>query len=56
MIELMVLGRTVRIGISAIETDALQGRGDETEVTLIGELKAEEVGIIRIDGLGDFGR
>ena len=54
MLEPVVLGRAVRIGISAIETDALQGRGDETEVTLIGELQAEEVGIIRIDGLGDF--
>ena len=41
----------MRIGVSSVKADALQGRGDESEVALVREFYSEQVGVARILGL-----
>ena len=38
----------MRIGVSSVKADALQGRGDESEVALVREFYSEQVGVARI--------
>ena len=44
----------VRIGVSSVETDALQGRGNETEVALIGYFHTQQISIAGVARLAEF--
>ncbi len=54
MLKLMVARAAVGIGISTVETNALQRRSDETEVALVSHLNAKESCVVGVDGLGNL--
>ena len=52
--EVEVIYPGVRIGVSSVETDALQGRGNETEVALIGYFHTQQISIAGVARLAEF--
>ena len=50
--EVEVIYPGVRIGVSSVETDALQGRGNETEVALIGYFHTQQISIAGVARAG----
>ena len=54
-LEVEVIHAGVRVSVCSVEADALQGRGYETEIALIGYLHTQQVGVTRVTRLAELG-